>query len=246
MPVDIPGFKGGDRTDIQLPEIQRTCLNALKAAGKKVIFVNCSGSAMGLVPETESCDAILQAWYSGEAGGQAIADVLFGDYNPSGKLPLTFYKDTTQLPGFEDYTMKGRTYRYLNTAPLFPFGYGLSYTSFSIGDVRPDKTQLKNNESLQLTIPVSNKGKRDGTEVVQVYVHKVNDVDGAIKTLRGFQRVDVGAGKTNNAIIPVPYSAFEFFDAASGKVKVVPGEYEIWYGNSSEAKDLKMTKINVL
>ena len=246
MPVDIPGFKGGDRTDIQLPEIQRTCLNALKAAGKKVIFVNCSGSAMGLVPETESCDAILQAWYSGEAGGQAIADVLFGDYNPSGKLPLTFYKDTTQLPGFEDYTMKGRTYRYLNSAPLFPFGYGLSYTSFSIGNVQPDKTQLKNNESLQLTIPVSNKGKKDGTEVVQVYVHKVNDVDGAIKTLRGFQRVDVGAGKTNNAIIPVPYSAFEFFDAASGKVKVMPGEYEIWYGNSSDAKDLKMTKINVL
>ena len=136
MPVYYPGFKGGDRTDIQLPEVQRNCLKALKAAGKKVIYVNCSGSAIGLVPETESCDAILQAWYGGESGGQAVADVLFGDYNPSGKLPITFYKDTTQFPGFEDYTMKGRTYRYMTETPLFPFGYGLSYTSFSIGNAQ--------------------------------------------------------------------------------------------------------------
>ena len=130
MPVTYPGFKGGDRTDIELPLVQRNCLKALKAAGKKVVFVNCSGSAIGLVPETESCDAILQAWYGGESGGQAVADVLFGDYNPSGKLPITFYKDTTQLPGFEDYSMKGRTYRYMTADPLFQFGYGLSYTSF--------------------------------------------------------------------------------------------------------------------
>jgi beta-glucosidase len=246
MPVDIPGFKGGDRTDIQLPEIQRNCLKALKAAGKKVIFVNCSGSAMALVPETESCDAILQAWYSGEAGGQAVADVLFGDYNPSGKLPLTFYKDTTQLPGFEDYTMKGRTYRYINSAPLFPFGYGLSYTNFSIGNAQANKSKIKNNEAVQLTIPVSNTGKKDGTEIVQVYVHKANDVDGAVRTLRGFQRVNVAAGKTSNAIINLASNAFEFYDAASGKVKVTPGEYEVWYGTSSDAKDLKMIKVTSL
>ncbi|MEO8405368.1 MAG: glycoside hydrolase family 3 C-terminal domain-containing protein, partial [Chitinophagaceae bacterium] len=246
MPVDIPGFKGGDRTDIQLPEIQRNCLKALKAAGKKVIFINCSGSAIGLVPETENCDAILQAWYGGEAGGQAVADVLFGDYNPSGKLPITFYKDTTQLSGFEDYTMKGRTYRYMSESPLFSFGYGLSYTTFAIGNAQTNKSEIRNNEGIQLTVPVSNIGKRDGIEILQVYVHKVNDVNGPTKTLRGFKRVNVAAGKTNNAVIDFPYDAFEFFDALSGKMTVAPGAYEMWYGNSCAAKDLKMIKISVL
>jgi len=246
MPVNIPGFRGGDRTDIQLPEIQRNCLKALKAAGKKVIFINCSGSAIAMVPETETCDAILQAWYAGEAGGQAIADVLFGDYNPSGKLPLTFYKDTTQLPDFEDYTMKGRTYRYLNSDPLFSFGYGLSYTNFSIGNAQASKNEIRKNETVQLTIPVSNTGKRDGTEVVQVYIRKTNDSTGLTKTLRGFQRINVAKRKTVNAVINLPYSAFEFYDDKSLQVKVTPGDYELWYGNSSDAKDLKMTKISAL
>lgn len=246
MPVNYPGFKGGDRTDIQLPEVQRNCLKALKAAGKKVIYVNCSGSAIGLVPETESCDAILQAWYGGESGGAAVADVLFGDFNPSGKLPVSFYKDTTQLPGFEDYTMKGRTYRYLASDPLFSFGYGLSYTNFSIGNAQINKTEIKNNENVQLTIPVSNTGKRDGTEVVQVYVRRAGDASGLNKTLRGFQKIEVGKGKTSNAVINLTYSSFEFYDENSLQLKVVPGEYEIFYGNSSNQKDLKMTKISVL
>ena len=245
MPVNYPGFKGGDRTDIQLPEVQRNCLKALKAAGKKVIYVNCSGSAIGLVPETESCDAILQAWYGGESGGQAIADVLFGDYNPSGKLPITFYKDTTQLPGFEDYAMKGRTYRYMNSAPLFPFGYGMSYTTFSIGNASIGKPQIKTGEDLVITIPVSNTGKRDGIEVVQVYVRKANDTSGLTRTLRGFNRIEIPAGKTNQATISLPYNSFEFYDDKSLAVKVTPGDYELWYGNSSDAKDLKTMKVNV-
>jgi len=243
MPVSYPGFKGGDRTDIQLPEVQRNCLKALKAAGKKVIFVNCSGSAIGLVPETESCDAILQAWYGGESGGQAVADVLFGDYNPSGKLPITFYKDTTQFPGFEDYSMKGRTYRYMSAEPLFQFGYGLSYTNFTIGDAQLNTTQIKNGDGVVLTIPVSNTGKRNGTETVQVYVKKVNDTTGPVKTLRGFKRTDVAAGKTVNAIVTLPSSAFTFYNEKSLQMAVTPGEYELWYGNSSAAKDLK--KINI-
>ena len=245
MPVSYPGFKGGDRTDIQLPGVQRNCLKALKAAGKKLVFVNCSGSAIGLVPETQSCDAILQAWYGGESGGQAVADVLFADYNPSGKLPITFYKDTTQFPGFEDYTMKGRTYRYMTETPLFQFGYGLSYTKFSIGTANMSSTQIRNGESLKLSIPVSNTGKRNGTEIVQVYVRKVNDTDGPTKTLRGFQRIEVPAAKTNQAIITLPYNAFEFFDRSSGSMKVMPGEYEIWYGNSSATKDLKTVRIKI-
>src|SRR5665213_1808331 len=245
MPVSYPGFKGGDRTDIQLPEVQRNCLKALKAAGKKVIFVNCSGSAIGLVPETESCDAILQAWYGGESGGQSVADVLFGDYNPSGKLPITFYKDTTQFPGFEDYSMKGRTYRYMTGEPLFPFGYGLSYTSFNIGNATLDKTQIKKGEYVMLTVPVTNTGTRSGTEIVQVYVKKVDDTSGLIRTLRGFKRTEVAAGKTVNTIISLPYNGFEFYDDKSLQMDVTPGEYEIWYGTSSNAKDLNVEKITI-
>jgi beta-glucosidase len=244
MPIQLPGFKEGDRTNIELPDVQRNCLKALKQAGKKVIFVNCSGSAIGLVPETESCDAILQAWYAGESGGQAIADVLFGDYNPAGKLPITFYKNIQQLPDFEDYSMKGRTYRFMSD-PLFPFGFGLSYTTFSIGDAKVSKTEIKNDESVELTIPVSNTGKRDGTEIVQVYVRKVNDTDGPLKTLRGFKRVNVATGKTNQVAISLPHSAFEFFDRSSGRMAVTPGEYEVWYGTSSDNKDLKSIKVSI-
>jgi beta-glucosidase len=244
MPVSFPGFKGGDRTDIELPLVQRNCLKALKQAGKKVIFVNCSGSAIALAPETESCDAILQAWYGGESGGQAVAEVLFGDYNPSGKLPITFYRNSNQLPDFEDYSMKGRTYRFMSD-PLFPFGFGLSYTTFSIGNAKLSKTSIKADESVELTIPVSNTGKRDGTEIVQVYVRKGNDADGPLKSLRGFQRVEVAAGKTGQAVIELPYKSFEFFDRSSGKMAVTPGEYEVWYGNSSDAKDLKLTMITI-
>jgi len=245
LPIDIPGFKGGDRTNIDLPLVQRNCLKALKQAGKKVIFVNCSGSAIALTPETGSCDAILQAWYAGELGGQAIADVLFGDYNPAGKLPITFYKSSEQLKDFEDYSMKGRTYRFMNDA-LFPFGFGLSYTNFNIGNAKFSTTQIKNNESLELTIPVTNIGKRDGTEIVQVYVRKLNDTDGPLKTLKGFQRLGVAAGKTGQAVITLPFNSFEFYDNKNGKMSVAPGIYEVLYGNSSDDKDLKITKVNVL
>ena len=244
MPVSYPGFKGGDRTNIDLPKVQLNCLKALKEAGKKVVYVNCSGSAIALTPETEYCDAILQAWYGGESGGQAVADVLFGDYNPSGKLPITFYKSSDQLPDFQDYSMKNRTYRFMSD-PLFPFGYGLSYTKFSIGDAQVSKTTIKNDESVDLTIPVSNTGERDGTEIVQVYVHKVNDNDGPIKTLRGFQRVNVAAGKTSLATINLPSSAFEFYNRSTYKVSVSPGEYEVLYGSGSAAKDLKTVKITI-
>lgn len=245
MPVNYPGFKGGDRTDIQLPEVQRNCLKALKAAGKKVIFVNCSGSAIGLLPETESCDAILQAWYGGESGGQAVADILFGDYNPSGKLPVTFYKDTTQLADFENYSMTGRTYRFMNDA-LFPFGYGMSYTSFSIGVANVNSGFVKAGEPVSLSIPVTNTGKRAGTEVLQVYIKKVKDPGGPIRTLRAYQRVELKAGATSPVLIDLASSAFEFYDAVEGKMTVKPGEYELWYGNSSAQENLKMVKVNIL
>jgi beta-glucosidase len=242
MPVQYPGFKGGDRTNIDLPAVQRNCLKALKQAGKKVVFVNCSGSAIALTPETESCDAILQAWYGGESGGQAVADVLFGDYNPSGKLPVTFYKSSDQLPDFENYSMKGRTYRFMSD-PLFPFGFGLSYTTFTLGTAKLSKTTIQADESLELTIPVTNTGKRDGTEVLQVYIHKMSDTDGPLKSLRGFKRVEIASGKTQQLTIDLTPASFEFYDRNQGKMAVTPGEYELYYGNSSDPKNLKMTKI---
>jgi beta-glucosidase len=245
MPVSYPGFKGGDRTDIELPAVQRNCLKALKEAGKKIIFVNCSGSAMALTPETETCDAILQAWYGGESGGQAVADVLFGDYNPSGKLPITFYKNSDQLKDFEDYSMQGRTYRYMDDA-LFPFGFGLSYTTFEIGKATPDKTQIKSDESVRLTIPVSNTGKRAGTEVIQVYIRKVNDIDGPLKTLKGFCRLPLKASESGKAVIELTPSSFEFYDWGQREMTVTPGEYEVYYGNSSVPKDLKTLTITIL
>ncbi|MEO8532134.1 MAG: xylan 1,4-beta-xylosidase [Flavobacterium sp.] len=244
MPVSYPGFKNGDRTNIELPSVQRKCLKVLKDAGKKIIFVNCSGSAIALTPETVSCDAILQAWYPGEAGGQAVADVLFGDYNPAGKLPVSFYKNSEILGDFEDYSMKGRTYRY-TTDVLFPFGFGLSYSKFNIGSGKLTKPRIKPNENIQLSFPIQNSSKRDGTEIVQVYVRKLNDNGGPLKTLKAFKRISLKAGEKQNVTIDLPASSFEFYDSKTTGMKVTLGEYEVYYGNSSDAKDLKMTKISI-
>ena len=240
MPVEIDGFKGGDRTHIELPKVQRDFLKALKAAGKTVIFVNCSGSAIALQPETESCDAILQVWYPGQEGGFAVADALFGDVNPSGKLPVTFYKTSAQLPDFEDYSMKGRTYRYFND-PLFAFGYGQSYTTF---EVKNGKIEKKG-KNYELTADVANTGKRDGTEVVQVYIRDLSDPDGPLKSLRAFQRVEVKAGQTAQVTLELTSKSFEFFDPETNTVHPKFGKFEVLYGNSSLDKDLKRIDLSV-
>ena len=234
--VNCPGFAGGDRTSIELPQVQRDILKALKKAGKKVIFVNCSGSAVALVPELESCDAILQAWYSGQAGGLAVADILFGDFNPSGKLPVTFYKNTEQLPDFENYDMKGRTYRYMSEAPLFPFGYGLSYTTFDISKGRLSKRSISAGQGVNLKVNVKNTGKRDGAEVVQAYIRKVDDKEGPVKSLRAFRHVPLKAGESRTVSLDLSPDAFEFFDPGTNTMRVAPGKYEITYGNSSDTR----------
>ena len=240
MPVNIEGFKGGDRTSIELPRVQREFLKALKAAGKTVIYVNCSGSAIALLPETETCDAIVQAWYPGQEGGTAVADVLFGDYNPSGKLSVTFYKNDAQLPDYEDYSMKGRTYRYFSDA-LFPFGYGLSYTTFEFGSAQCSV----DGNSVTITLPVTNIGKRDGTEIVQVYVKNPADPDAPLKTLRAFQRVSVKAGQTQTITLKLDRQSFEFFDAETNTMRVKPGQYEVLYGTSSADADLQSMIITI-
>ena len=235
MKVDAYGFKGGDRTDIQLPQCQRDLIKAISDAGKKIIYVNCSGSAIALVPETSTCQAIMQAWYPGEKGGDAVADVIFGDYNPSGKLPITFYRSVDDLPDFLDYTMKNRTYRYFTGKPLWNFGYGLSYTTFSFG-----KPSYKNGI---ISVDVSNTGRVDGDEVVQVYLRHTKDNDGPTKSLRGFKRVNIKAGETKRVEIDMPKESFETWDASTNTMRVVGGEYDIMVGNSSIDADLKHIKV---
>ena len=245
MGVNLPGFKKGDRTDIELPAVQRELIDALHRAGKKIILVNCSGSPIGLEPETQKCEAILQAWYPGQQGGKAVAEVLFGDYNPAGKLPVTFYRNVSQLPDFEDYNMTGRTYRYMQDVPLFPFGYGLSYTTFGYGKTVLDKNELTAGQSLKLTVPVTNTGKCNGEEVVQVYLRKQGDAEGPIKTLRAFKRVSIPAGKTVNVEFDLKDKELEWWDDQSNTVRVCPGNYDIMVGGSSKEEDLQRTTIAI-
>ncbi|MDE7141565.1 MAG: glycoside hydrolase family 3 C-terminal domain-containing protein, partial [Muribaculaceae bacterium] len=235
--VQLPGFDNGDRTSIELPQAQRDIIRTLHEAGKKVVLVNCSGSAVALTPENEICDAILQAWYPGEQGGEAVAEVLMGEYNPSGKLPVTFYADDSQLPAFEDYNMAGRTYRYLQTEPLYPFGHGLSYTTFSYG-----KPKFRNG---LVTVEVRNTGDRAGTEIVQLYMRRPSDTAGPVKSLRGYARVELRPGEKKTVTLPMPRGAFENWDENERRMRVVPGDYELMVGPSSAAADLATLKVKI-
>jgi beta-glucosidase len=188
----------------------------------------------------QTCDAIVQAWYPGQEGGTAVADVLFGDVNPSGKLPVTFYKRSDQLPDYEDYSMKGRTYRYFNDA-LFPFGYGLSYTTFEMGEA----SSTVDGNSVAITVPLKNTGKRDGTEIVQVYIRNTADKEGPPKTLRAFKRVDVKAGQEVTETIQLSRESFEGWDGETNTMRFVPGTYDIFVGNSSADKDLQRLTVQI-
>ena len=223
--VEAPGFDDGDRTSIELPQCQRDILAALHRVGKPVVFVNCSGSAVALTPEDKTCNAILEAWYPGEEGGNAVADILFGDYNPQGKLPVTFYASDSQLPPFDEYRMDGRTYRYLHNAPLYPFGHGLSYTKFSYGaPAYADGV---------LSVDVTNTGKVEGTEIVQAYIRRPSDVNGPKMSLRGYERVTLAPGQTKTVTIALPRESFKTWNEANQRMGVVPGLHEIFVGPSS-------------
>lgn len=234
MPVSEVGFKGGDRTSIELPQVQRNLITALHEAGKKVVFVNCSGSAVAMKPESEAADAIVQAWYPGERGGEAIADVLFGDYNPCGKLPLTFYKSTDDLPDFLDYRMVNRTYRYFKGEPLFQFGFGLSYTTFNIS-----KPKVKDRKVM---VEVKNTGKVAGSEVVQLYVRRTADSTGPTRSLKGFQRVTLRPGQKLSVCFELTDNVLESWDESTNTMRVCKGEYELFVGNSSRECDLKKVR----
>jgi beta-glucosidase len=190
MTVKVEGFRGGDRTDLSLPKPQEALLKAVVATGKPVVVVLLSGSALAVNWANDHAPAILQAWYPGGEGGTAIADVLFGDYNPAGRLPVTFYKSVDQLPPFTDYSMQGRTYRYFKGEPLYPFGYGLSYTRFAYSNLRVKSVKV--GEPVKVVVDVTNAGEREGDEVVQLYLSDVAaSAPVPIRTLVGFERISL-------------------------------------------------------
>lgn len=208
--------------------------------------MNCSGSAIGWGDIDHTYDALLQAWYPGQEGGTAVADVLFGDYNPSGKLPVTFYKSTDQLPEFTNYSMENRTYRYFKGEPQYAFGYGLSYTDFEFGNAMLSSSSIKSGEKVTISIPLTNKGKRDGAEVVQVYVKSLSNPEAPIKSLKGYARQELKAGESTEVIITLEPESFAYYNADIDGLTVFPGKYKILYGNSSKDIDLKALNLEVM
>ena len=239
MPVDAEGFRKGDRTNIEIPAVQKEMVKALVATGKPVVYVVCTGSALALNWENDHVNAILNAWYGGQEGGTAVADVLFGDYNPAGRLPITFYKSVDQLPDFQDYSMKGRTYRYMTQTPLYPFGYGLSYTTFDYKNAKLSKDKIASNESVTLSFDIANTGKMDGDEVAQIYIKNPNDPAGPLKAMKAFKRVNVKAGSEQPVSIQLEPKAFQSFNDNTQTMEIRPGKYQILYGGSSDDKTLK-------
>ena len=238
--------EGGDKQDIELPRVQQMLLRAMHATGRPVIFVNCSGSAIAFGSVEGQYDALLQAWYAGQGGARALADVIFGDYNPGGKLPVTFYRSTSDLPDFLDYSMKNRTYRYFTGQPQYAFGYGLSYTTFAVGKASLSAVSMKAGGRVSVTVPVTNTGRREGTETVQVYVRALDDPGAPIKALKGFQRLSLAAGQTAKAVITLDGEAFEYYDETIDELSVRPGRYQILYGTSSRDQDLQALDFTVL
>ncbi|MCE1197626.1 MAG: glycoside hydrolase family 3 C-terminal domain-containing protein [Marinilabiliales bacterium] len=245
MRVTVEGFKGGDRTNIELPAVQKALLKALKATGKPLVDVVCTGSALALNWEEANVDALVNAWYGGEMAGTAVADVLFGDYNPGGRLPVTFYKSADQLPDFEDYSMKGRTYRFMTEEPLYPFGYGLSYTRFTYAAPKTEKSSICKTDHLSVTVKVKNSGKFKGDEVVQLYLHNPNDPKGPIRSLVGFKRITLKAGESREVTFDLAPEAFRSFNDTSGKFEILPGNYELGCGGNSAAQSLLKTSFEI-
>ena len=232
--IEMKGFFKGDRTDLNLPEVQITALKALKAAGKKVILVLTNGSALALNWENENLDGIVEAWYPGQQGGNALADILTGAYNPCGRLPITFYKSEKDLPEFEDYNMTGRTYKYFTGTPLYPFGYGLSYSTFEYSNLYLSKPTATSSDSITATVYVKNTSAIDGADVVELYA-STKDIAQfrPIKTLIGFTKATIKAGKTQKVTIKFSVKSLRQYDEAKDDYTIYRGEYEIGAGASS-------------
>jgi beta-glucosidase len=237
MRVNYPGFNGGDRTSILLPAVQTELMKALKTTGKPVVFVMMTGSAIAIPWESENIPAIVNAWYGGQSAGTAIADVLFGDYNPAGRLPVTFYKSDSDLPGFEDYSMNNRTYRYFKGDALYPFGYGLSYTNFTYADL---KVPAANGGAKKITVSarVTNSGKKDGEEVVQLYISPNGKDQQLVRALKGFKRIFLKAGESKVVSFDLSPKDFSSIDDV-GNAKLMTGKNTVSIGGGQPDVKLK-------
>ncbi len=234
MPVAVEGFTGGDRTDIRVPRPQEELLKQVHALGKPVVLVLLNGSALAVNWAAECIPAIVEAWYPGQAGGEALADVLFGDYNPGGRLPVTFYQSVDDLPPFEDYDMEGRTYRYFRGEPLFAFGHGLSYTTFEFDNLHIDPSRVEVGGEVAISVDVTNAGDRAGDEVVQLYVRHLDaNVPRPIKELKGFKRITLQPGECKTVTFTLHTHQLGYYDEAMRYV-VQPGTIEVMIGNSSK------------
>lgn len=244
MPVEVDGFNGGDRTHLKLPQVQLELLKKLKATGKPVVFVSTSGSAMAYNWCHNNLDAILQAWYPGQAGGQAVADVLFGKYNPGGKLPVTFYQSVDDLPPFEDYHMEGRTYRYFRKEPLYPFGHGLSYADIKYSQPETEKKSYTSSETIEVKVTVSNNSSIPANEVVQLYIKdKEASVPVPIKSLKHFRRISFKAGESQQLSFELTKDDFSLFDM-DGNKRLEPGAFDIFIDGTSDTDNY--TTITIL
>jgi beta-glucosidase len=236
MKVTNPGFSGGDRTTIALPTVQTDFMKALKATGKPVVFVMMTGSAIAIPWESENIPGIINAWYGGQAAGTAVADVLFGDYNPSGRLPVTFYKSDADLPPFDDYSMQNRTYRYFKGVPLYPFGFGLSYTKFVYSNLKLSKTKINKNETADAELTVTNRGKFTGDEVLQLYVtHEDAEQEVPLYSLKGFKRITLAPGASAKVKFTLTPDLLSVIND-EGKSVMIPGKVKINVGGSSPSK----------
>jgi beta-glucosidase len=231
MPVKLAGFSGGDRTAINLPAAQEELLHALAATGKPLVVVLQNGSALAVNWAQEHANAILEAWYPGEEGGTAIAETLAGDNNPAGRLPLTFYASLDQIPGFEDYSMQGRTYRYFTGKPLYRFGYGLSYTSFAYHGLKVPTGEVAAGKPVEVEGEVENTGKVAGDEVVELYLTQPRAFETPLRVLAGFTRVHLAAGQSTHVGFTIDPRSLGQVDAA-GKRSVLPGEYTVSLGGA--------------
>jgi len=243
MKIETDGFSHGDRTNINLPKIQEDLLKELKATGKPIVYVNFSGSAIALNWQNENLPAIVQGFYPGELTGTALTKLLFGEINPSGRLPVTFYKSVDQLPDFKNYEMEGRTYRYFKGDALYPFGYGLSYTNYVYSNPKVAGT-LKTGDPLEFSIDVKNSGDRDGEEVVQLYISDKTTENAPIEALKAVRRVLLKKGEQKTINFNLKSEDFAVVNNLGEKV-IAPGKHVILVGGSSDKANTEHLELNL-
>ena len=244
MKVTTAGFSAGDRTTIDLPAPQQQLLERLHATGKPVVLVLLNGGAIAIDWADAHLPAIVEAWYPGGDGGRAVAELIGGDFSPSGRLPVTFYRSAEQLPGLKDYAMAGRTYRYFGGQALYPFGHGLSYTRFSYGRLELSRRQILAGESAEVSVAVTNSGKRAGDEVVQLYLSQAT-AGAAIRSLKGFRRVRLAPGETREVRFSLDPRAMSVVDPA-GRRAVVPGRIDLWVGGGQPLTSIQGSRDSLL